>query len=271
MQRLTGYLTALGRFLLRLAGKSLSFFKALKRKEFASLKEHLSTLPKLISPLSREALFIYQSVSEYALSAILEAEREGKQHSVYFISHALRDAKAKYSEVENMVFALIMASRKLKPYLQAHQIKVLTRQPLRKVIERRVHSSRMTDWVDQLADFGLEYVPGRAIKAQALPDLITECTTPPPVGEKEESELLVDGSSTKSMMWSQAVLKPPVGDKMEYAIKFEFLGSNNEVEYEALISGLQLCIMAGQQSAPSVTHNSQWVRSQASTKPKKII
>ncbi|XP_057249944.1 uncharacterized protein LOC130591060 [Beta vulgaris subsp. vulgaris] len=32
---------------------------------------------------------------------------------------------------------------------------------------------------------------------------------------------------------------------MEYAIKFEFLGSNNEAEYEALILGLQLCILAG--------------------------
>ena len=32
---------------------------------------------------------------------------------------------------------------------------------------------------------------------------------------------------------------------MEYVIKFEFLGSNNEVEYEALILGIQLCILAG--------------------------
>ena len=40
------------------------------------------------------------------------------------------------------------------------------------------------------------------------------------------------------------VIKPPVGKKMEYAIKFEFLGSNNKAEYEALILGLQLCILA---------------------------
>ena len=30
---------------------------------------------------------------------------------------------------------------------------------------------------------------------------------------------------------------------MEY-VKFEFLGSNNEAEYKALILGLQLCILA---------------------------
>ena len=31
---------------------------------------------------------------------------------------------------------------------------------------------------------------------------------------------------------------------MEYPIKFEFLGSNNEAEYEALILRLRLCILA---------------------------
>ncbi|XP_048492941.1 uncharacterized protein LOC125493531 [Beta vulgaris subsp. vulgaris] len=255
VQRLTGCLATLGRFLSRSADKSLFFFKALKRKEFTwdeeaeqaftSLKLHLSTLPKLMSPLPGETLFIYLAVSEYALSAVLVAEREGAQHPVYFISHAFRGAEAKYSEVEKMVFALVMESRKLKPYFQAHQIKVLTGQPLRKVIESRNHSSRMTDWADQLADFGLEYEPRRAIKAQALADFITECTTRPPVGQNEEWELYVDGSSTKSGCGAGLGLKPPVGEKMEYAIKFEFLGSNNEAEYDALILGLQLCILAG--------------------------
>lgn len=113
VQRLTGCLAALGRFLSRSADKSLSFFKALKRKEFAwddeaeqaftSLKNHLATLPKLISPLPGEPLFIYLAVSDYALSAVLVDERERKQHPVYFISHAYRGAEAKYSDVEKMV------------------------------------------------------------------------------------------------------------------------------------------------------------------------
>lgn len=72
------------------------------------------------------------------------------------------------------MFALIMASRKLTPYFQAHPIKVLTRQPIRKMIENKNHSTRMTEWADRLADFGLEYEPRRAIKAQALADFISE-------------------------------------------------------------------------------------------------
>lgn len=62
---------------------------------------------------------------EYALSVVLVVEREGKQHPDYFISHAYRGAEARYNQMEVVVFALVMASRKLKPYFQAHPIKVL--------------------------------------------------------------------------------------------------------------------------------------------------
>ena len=103
----------------------------------------------------------------------------------------------------------------------------------------------MTDWVDQLADFGLEFEPKRAIKAQALADFITKCATRPPFGPQEEWELQVDASSSKIGCGAGLVIKPLVGDKTEYAVKFEFLGSNNEAKYEALILGLQLCILAG--------------------------
>lgn len=40
------------------------------------------------------------------------------------------------------------------------------------------------------------------------------------------------------------VIKPPAGEKMEYLIKFEFLGFNHEAEYEALIFGIQLYTLA---------------------------
>lgn len=90
--------------------------------------------------------------------------------------------KQKYSEAEKIVFALVMASRKLKLYFQAHQIKAFMGKLLQKLIESINHFNRMTAWADQLATFGLEYEPRRDIKAQALVDLITECTTRPPVG-----------------------------------------------------------------------------------------
>lgn len=84
---------------------------------FQQLKQHLATLPKIISTLLGETLYIYLSVSEYTPSAVLVAEREGAQHPVWFISHTYRGAEARYNQIKNkMVFAPVMASRKLKPY-----------------------------------------------------------------------------------------------------------------------------------------------------------
>ncbi|XP_021742835.1 uncharacterized protein LOC110708917 [Chenopodium quinoa] len=135
-----------------------------------------------------------------------------------------------------------MASRKLKPYFQAHPIKVLTSQPIKKVLESKNHSSRMTDWSDQLADFGIEFEPRKAIKAQALADFIAECAhRPTPTDTSAPWALYVDGSSSKAGSGAGLVIISPEGEKFEYAVKFAFHASNNEAEYVALILGLNLC------------------------------
>lgn len=65
-------MVALGRFLSRSADKSLHFFRTLKhstfdldeavKEAFQQLKEHLASLPKLISSLPGETLFVYLGV-----------------------------------------------------------------------------------------------------------------------------------------------------------------------------------------------------------------
>lgn len=69
-----------------------------------------------------------------------------------------------------------MASRKLKPYFQSHPIVVRTSQPIRKLLESKNQSSHVANWANQLADYGIEFEPWTAIKAQALADFIAEMT-----------------------------------------------------------------------------------------------
>ena len=100
----------------------------------------------------------------------------------------------------------------------------------------------MIDWADQLADFGLEYEQRRAIKAQPWRPLsLSSQPDPCSVRKRTTSRRLLPHIRVRSRLGNQ----PPIGAKMEYAIKFIFLGSNNEAEYEALVLGLQLCILAG--------------------------
>jgi hypothetical protein len=55
----------------------------------------------------------------------------------------LREAKERYPQMEKLAFALIIASRKLCPYFQAHTIRVLTEYPLKKVLQKLDLSGRL--------------------------------------------------------------------------------------------------------------------------------
>lgn len=56
-------------------------------------------------------MYVYVSVSKYALSAALVVKKEEAQQAVYLINHTFREVEKRYSQVEKMVFALVMASR----------------------------------------------------------------------------------------------------------------------------------------------------------------
>ena len=62
-------------------------------RAFCELKNHLHALPRLVSPIEGETLYMYLGASIHSLSAVLLAEREGSQLPVYFVSHVLRNAE----------------------------------------------------------------------------------------------------------------------------------------------------------------------------------
>ncbi|KAL0413484.1 UNVERIFIED_CONTAM: hypothetical protein Sradi_1550100 [Sesamum radiatum] len=63
---------------------------------------------------------------------------------------------------------------------------------------------------------------------------------------REEKWLLhVDGSSSIQGSGAGIVITSPQGEDLEFAIKFGFKASNNEVEYEALVVGMKMAHEAG--------------------------
>ena len=125
------------------------------------------------------------------------------------MSQVLKDAETRYPNLEKFSFALVTASRKLRHYFQGREIKVVTDQPLRKIIHKPDISGRLVNWVVELSQFNLTFVPRTAIKAQALADFVVECNFPDPgtkpmeidfgeifATDPEAWSLSVDGSST---------------------------------------------------------------------------
>jgi hypothetical protein len=133
VQKLTGRVTALNRFVPRAAERSLPFFQVLRssknfqwsetqKQAFQELKNYLSNMTKLCPPEPRSPLLLYVSALNSAVSAVLvqEKEEEGKcqQIPVYFASEALSGSKLFYSELEKIAYAVIMAARKLRHYFK---------------------------------------------------------------------------------------------------------------------------------------------------------
>ena len=48
-----------------------------------------------------------------ALAAVLVKEEAKVQRSIYYVSHALRDVKTRYTKLEKLTYALLIAARRL--------------------------------------------------------------------------------------------------------------------------------------------------------------
>ncbi|XP_050259478.1 uncharacterized protein LOC126704547 [Quercus robur] len=196
----------------------------------------------LLSPsVEGEELYLYLAVTPHAVSSALIREEDKVQRPVYYTSTALKGAEGRYPQMEKLAFALITASRKLRHYFQAHVINVMTDHPLKKAMNRLDAAGRLIQWAVELSEFDIRYQPRHAIKAQALADFIAEFT--PSHNEAEDSKrwiVHVNGSSTRHAGGIGVVLQSPEGDKLKHKVRLQYQTTNNEVEYEALLKGLEL-------------------------------
>ena len=255
IQRLTGRIAALSRFVSRESDKCQPFFQVLKKafqwdekceEAFVALKTYLSSPPILVSPIERELLTLYLAVSDFSTSAVLVRDRERVQHPVYYCSRALRGAEERYPKMEKLILALVIAARKLRPYFQAHTIEVPTEYPMKQVLHKPEVSGRLMKWAIELSEFDIQYKPKTAIKGQILADFVMEFA-PVELAEPAQSgddlpiwKLSIDGASNAQGSGACLILTSPEGIDIEYALRFGFHASNNEAEYEAVIAGLNL-------------------------------
>jgi hypothetical protein len=142
------------------------------------------------------------------------------------------------------LYAVLLASRKLRHYFQAYHIIVPSSQPLKDIMRNREATGRIGKWAAELNKFTIDYVHRSSIQSQALADFIADWT---PGAEGEEAikdaeawTIFCDGSWVTFGAGADAVLVAPSKVKTCYAARLDFSCTNNIAEYEALLLGLRM-------------------------------
>jgi hypothetical protein len=172
VQKVLGCLAALSRFTSRLNKKGVPLYRFLKKhkrfswtveahKALGKLKVTLAHASILKPPQNGETLYLYVAATTQVVSAVIVVERTEEGHAlpvqrpVYYISEVLSETKARYPQIQKLLYAVVLARRKLWLYFEAHPVTVVSSFPLRRLSATRMlqaesPSGLWSSWVKRL-------------------------------------------------------------------------------------------------------------------------
>jgi hypothetical protein len=192
-------------------------------------------------------LYLYITATTQVVSAVIMVERTEERHALpvqwpmYYFSEVLSETKARYPQIQKLLYAVVLARRKLRHYFEAHPVSVVCSFPLGEIVRNPDATGRIAKWSVELMGKTLAYTPHKAIKSLILANFVAEWTDtqlPPPQVQSECWTLYFDGSVMKIGAGAGLLFISPLGEHMRYAMRLHFPASNNMAEYEALLYDL---------------------------------
>ena len=174
------------------------------------------------------------------------------------MSKSLHEAEVQYLPLENAVLAVVLGTRKLLHYFQAHTVVVLTQLQLKAILRSANYTGRIVKWGTILRAFDIKYMPCTSVKGQVLADLVAEFAEPPleEVTEPQHMDgksvgmisqqsplswkVYVNGTANQKGSGVGIVLISPKKITIEKSLRLRFSVTNNKAEYEALLMGMTM-------------------------------
>jgi hypothetical protein len=87
------------------------------------------------------------------------------QHPVYCISEVLNESKARYPQIQKLIYVILITSQKLKHYFDEYRVVVKTSFLLGDIIRNKDANERIVKWAMELCPYSLEFQSHTTIKS----------------------------------------------------------------------------------------------------------
>jgi hypothetical protein len=207
---------------------------------------------------------------------------DSKENVMFYLSRRMLDTETMYHEMEKLCLYLFFTYTKLRHILLfaemeklclylfftytklwhillfAQIIIICKLDIIKHMLSAPVLKGRLRKWVFTLSEFDIRYQPVKAVKEQALADLIVErINTNIATLSVRAWAMYFDGSACEDGCGIGILLVSPQGVTYSFSIRLPTPCTNNLAEYEVVRMGMELLVEAGAE-AVEVFGDSSW-------------
>jgi hypothetical protein len=141
---------------------------------FNALKHALTHAPLLHPPEYTKDYIIYLAASTSTIAMVLvQEDHNDEEHVIYYLSKSLSGPELRYSHVEKLALAAIIAVQRFRHYILLRTTTVITNSnPMYHVLTCQVLGGKYSKWIMILQEFNLEFTKAKAKKSMAFSKLI---------------------------------------------------------------------------------------------------
>jgi hypothetical protein len=187
-------------------------------------------------------------VGDTSIPSVVVQVYDSKENAVFYLSRRMLDTETRYHEMEKLCLCLFFTCTKLRHILLFAVIIVICKSDIIKhMLSAPVLKGQLGKWMFALSEFDIRYQPTKAVKGQALADLIAErINTNIATLSVRAWAMYFDGSSYEDRCGIGILLVSPRGGvTYSFSIRLSAPCTNNLAEYEAVRRGMELLVEAG--------------------------
>ena len=118
-------------------------------------------------------MVFYLFVGDTSIASVLVQKHDNQERVVFYLSRRMLDAETRYPEIEKL--CLYFTCTKLRHILlSAETIVICKSDVIKHMLSAPVLKGRLGKWMFALSEFDIQYQPAKAVKGQALADLVAD-------------------------------------------------------------------------------------------------